>query len=141
VKILNSIVLPESCEEVNLELDSRNGTPETWSVSGSLVNICQQIALRRSDGSQLEFECESAVQYTWTDNSVPWEPNMSAEVEEEMKYNTTRICWRAKVARRKYMSHDLLDCLRVQDDQNVTIDRIISLQYSEGSGDSGSPSM
>lgn len=133
VDILKAVVLPDSCQEVNLELDSRDEVPETWPSLCSLADSCEQIAFRRSDGSYLGFHSDAALLYTWTGNGIRLRPDMSTKGEKDMTYNTTRMCWRTGVARREYMSHDQLDCLRLGHDQTVKSNRrLTSPRNKEG---------
>lgn len=111
---LTGLTLPASCQEVTLEMEWREDLLSDWDGIKGLARACQEIALARSDGSQLEFDREYALQYKWICCDEPQSPGYEDEEPDHLKgYHTIRLCWRAKVVRREYMSYDHLDCLRV----------------------------
>ena len=113
--------LPASCQEVMLELETREDSLDTWPRSLELARACQHIALSRNDGTKLPFDDKNSVQYKWIGGGQPRWGRVPAESRKnKMEYHTVRLCWRANVARREYMSYDHLDCLGLEGRAEVT---------------------
>lgn len=125
---LASIELPASCQEVNLEFEIREDVPEFRESLQHQAELCQKIGvtadctnnllsqqpagLRRIDGSALQFDATSSKRYTWIGSGqARWGTSALIREKETVKYRTVRLCWRARVPRRDYMSYDHLDCL------------------------------
>lgn len=56
-----------------------------------------------------------------------WGTSEDAVWKEKMRYHTTRLCWRARVPRREYMSYDFLDCLGVKGDRDGVVEKVKTL--------------
>lgn len=129
---LASIILPASCQEVNLEFEIREDVPEFRESLQQQAELCQQIGiatsendegqvniaqpagLKRSDGSVLHFDATYSKRYTWVGSGqARWGTSTLINEKETVKYCTIRLCWRARVPRRDYMSYDYLDCLNL----------------------------
>lgn len=111
----SEVVLPSSCREVTLELEAREDTMDCWPALCQEARICAGYALRTSSGEALTFDRDSARVYTWMGR-----PRCDASVQSRepsrMEHYTIRLCWRANVARREYMSRDRICCLRLSGD-------------------------
>lgn len=117
---LRSLVIPESCQEVNLEFETREDLVENWSTLQERASVCQQVTLKRSDSSVLEFDSKYALQYSWTGSGqARWSTSEITLAKSTMTYRTIRLCWRARVPRRDYMSYDHMNCLRVDGVEGV----------------------
>jgi len=113
---LASLVLPASCQEVNLEFETREDLLPDWPDMQEQIEACQALKLNKADGSVLEIDQRYAVRYAWRGSGhARWGTSETAVWKERMRYHTIRLCWRERVPRREYMSYDVLDCLRVQD--------------------------
>jgi hypothetical protein len=127
---LSTITLPQSCQEVNLEFEIREDVPEFRESLQQQAEICQKIGvvtgetldgqpavlqpagLVRSDGSVLQFDEVYSKRYTWVGSGqARWGTSALIKEKETVKYRTIRLCWRAKVPRREYMSYDHMNCL------------------------------
>lgn len=141
---LASIELPASCQEVNIEFEIREDVPEFRASLQYQAELCQKIGaadgeiadgqtkvtrfdrgrqpagLRRTDGSSLPFDATFSKQYTWIGSGqARWGTSALISEKETVKYRTTRLCWRARVPQRDYMSYDHLDCLNLGHCQEV----------------------
>jgi hypothetical protein len=111
-RTLPEILLPESCQEVALELETREDLLDRLAMLKDQAKVCRQPRLTRSDGAELGFDESLALQYTWTGSGqARWGPSAELPGKASMAYHTVRLCWRTNVARREYMSYDRLDCL------------------------------
>lgn len=115
---LANVQLPASCQEVNLELDTGDLMRDGSRIQ-DLIQDCQRIALNRSDGTQLCIDPRYAIHYKWHGTGKARWAFSGTLTMRKMLYHTTRLCWRAKVPRREYMSYDRLDCLRLDDCEDV----------------------
>jgi hypothetical protein len=112
---LSTLTLPSSCQEVILEFETREDLLPDWPDLSSQVSACKTLVLKRKDGSELGIDEKYCKKYVWKGSGqARWGTSEQARVEEEMSYHTERLCWRAKVPRREYMSYDFLDCLGVE---------------------------
>ncbi|UPX09956.1 uncharacterized protein EKO05_0000633 [Ascochyta rabiei] len=135
---LACVGLPVSCQEVNLELEIRKDVPEFRESLQQQANLCQKIGfvtgestqgqvhtaqpagLRRSDGSILPFDATNSKQYTWVGSGqARWGTSALIMEKETVKYRTIRLCWRARVPRREYMSYDYMNCLDLNNCEEV----------------------
>ncbi len=62
---LTGLRLPESCEEVNLELEMRQSPQHDSAKLLEYAKACRDISLERRNNSNLEFDDRYAVQYKW----------------------------------------------------------------------------
>ncbi|KAH6643846.1 hypothetical protein C7974DRAFT_371037 [Boeremia exigua] len=126
---LAAIELPASCQEVNVEFDFGGEVPESRQLqarlceklgfgSAELSNEQKSIAqpgdsrqsagLERTDGSRLSFDATHSKQYSWIGYKTrDWRS------EGNVEFRTIRLCWRARVPERGYMSYDHMDCLNL----------------------------
>jgi hypothetical protein len=65
VGTLRDMEVPESCEEVTLELETRHGQVMEWAMLMRYAEPCTGIELVRRDGRCLRFDKGSSVLYTW----------------------------------------------------------------------------
>ena len=142
---LAGIELPSSCQEVNLEFETREDVPEFIDSLREQIELCKKIGevsddrydertnptrvpnpqqltgLRKSDGSVLRLDFNYSKQFTWIGSGhARWGTSALIREKETVRYCTTRLCWRAPVPRRDYMSYDSLDCLGFTDCEQVT---------------------
>jgi hypothetical protein len=112
---LAALVLPETCREVVLELESREDLGERWEGMREQARKCCQLALRRSGGEALGFDEGCSVQYAWMGSGqARWGTSENSQAKKSMEYCTLRLCWWDGTARREYISYDHLDCLRLE---------------------------
>jgi hypothetical protein len=117
VETLAGLVLPSSCQEVNIEFETREDLLPDWPGLEAQIEACRALVLKRRDGSVLEGDNRFAVRYTWMGSGqARWGTSEDAIWREKMRYVTTRLCWRKRVNRREYMSYDFLNCLGVEGD-------------------------
>lgn len=141
---LAGIELPASCQEVNLEFETREDVPEFRESLQHQAELCQHIGaaagelavgqmsvaqlgrsqkpagLQRRDGSVLQFDTKYSKRYMWTGSGqARWGTSALIREKETVKYRTVRLCWRARVPRREYMSYDHLDCLDLSHCENI----------------------
>jgi hypothetical protein len=133
---LAGIELPTSCQEVNLEFETREDVPEFRESLQQQVELCQNIGvaaagdaeglhvqpagLRRNDGSILNFDASNSKRYTWIGSGqARWGTSALIREKETVKYRTIRLCWRANVPRREYMSYDYINCLDLTNCEEV----------------------
>jgi hypothetical protein len=108
---LEQIVLPCSCQEVTIEIESRQNLKSTFSRVWVQAIKCRALNLVRDDGT-LYFDTNLSCQYVWSGSGqVRW--GMDSKESQRLYYHTVRLCWRSGVARREYVSYDRLDCLRL----------------------------
>jgi hypothetical protein len=120
-----ALVLPASCQEVNLEFETREDLLPDWPGLEEQVGKCRGLGLRRADGMVLGIDEGFAVEYTWVGSGqARWGTSEDAVRRERMRYHTTRLCWRARVPRREYMSYDFLDCLGVEGDRDGVVEEV-----------------
>lgn len=113
---LASLVLPSSCQEVNLEFETREDSSPDWPHMQEQIAACRALSLKKADGTTLEIDQRYVVRYTWRGSGhARWGVDERAGGKEEMRYDTIRLCWRGRVPNREYMSFDLLDCLMVEE--------------------------
>ena len=127
---LAGIILPDSCQEVNLEFEAREDVPEFRESIQQQAKLCQKIrvmtarkltgqvpvsqavGLAKSDGSILQFDAKNSKRYTWVGSGqARWGTSALIREKETVKYHTIRLCWRARVPEREYMSYDCINCL------------------------------
>lgn len=115
------LVLPESCQEVNIEFEMREDLLENSAAVREQANACRNLVLQKEGGSVLEVDRKYAVEYSWIGSKRPrWSTSAGTwGAAVSLKYCTIRLCWRAKVPRREYMSYDRLDCLRLSGNADV----------------------
>ncbi|KAF3049531.1 hypothetical protein E8E11_010055 [Didymella keratinophila] len=139
---LAAIELPASCQEVNLEFEIREDVPEFRESLQQQVELCQKIGVRSApnalpgavqaegleqpaglkkvDGAILQFDTTYSKQYTWIGSGqARWGTSALIREKESVKYRTTRLCWRARVPRRDYMSYDHINCLDLTNCEEV----------------------
>lgn len=141
---LASIELPSSCQEVNIEFEIREDVPEFRESLQHQVGLCQKVGilacesadgqtevaqsgvgqqpagLKKTDGSTLQYDATHSKRYTWVGSGqARWGTSALIREKETVKYRTIRLCWRARVPRREYMSYDHLDCLDLIFCENV----------------------
>lgn len=129
---LAGIELPASCQEIDLELETREDAPEFRECLQRQAQLCQRIGLatpdnsaqlaglKRRDGSVLCFDAKSSRQYTWVGSGqARWGTSALIRDKETVKYSTVRVCWRAKVPRRQYASYDCMNCLDLTNCEDV----------------------
>jgi hypothetical protein len=116
-EVLGTVALPDSCNEVTIELEIQDGRPSDRSAwFREQVAKCRGLALVRSDGLELEFDNSLSLQYTWEGSDQWGTGNDSIDTGEKKStdHHTMRLCWRNRqVSRREYLSYDRLDCLRL----------------------------
>ncbi|KAJ4992495.1 hypothetical protein SVAN01_01878 [Stagonosporopsis vannaccii] len=142
---LATIDLPASCQEVNIEFEIREDVPEFRESLHHQAELCQKIGLaaadcadgqtnvtssiggqqpaglKRADGSTLRFDATYSKRYTWIGSGqARWGTSALIREKETVKYRTIRLCWRARIPRREYMSYDYLDCLNLSYCDEVT---------------------
>ncbi|KAF9695246.1 hypothetical protein EKO04_006719 [Ascochyta lentis] len=135
---LAGIELPVSCQEVNLEFEIREDVPEFRESLQQQADLCQKIGLvtgegaegqvyidqpaglKRRDGSILQFDAANSKRYTWVGSGqARWGTSALIREKETVKYRTIRLCWRARVPRREYMSYDCMNCLDLMNCESV----------------------
>jgi hypothetical protein len=106
---LAGIELPTSCQEVNLEFETREDVPEFRESLQQQVELCQNIGvaaagdaeglhvqpagLRRNDGSILNFDASNSKRYTWIGSGqARWGTSALIREKETVKYRTIRLC-------------------------------------------------
>jgi hypothetical protein len=123
-----SLVLPSSCQEVNLEFETREDLLPDWPGLEDQIEACRALRLQKEDGSVLEIDDRYGLKYTWMGSGqARWGTSEDAVWKEKMRYHTTRLCWRARVPRREYMSYDFLDCLGVEGDRDGVVEKVKTL--------------
>ena len=127
---LAGIILPESCQEVNLEFEVREDVPEFRKSIQQQAKLCQKIrvmttcglqgqvpvlqpaGLAKTNGSILQFDATNSRTYTWVGSGqARWGTSALIRERETVKYHTIRLCWRARVPEREYTSYDCINCL------------------------------
>ncbi|KAF2625080.1 hypothetical protein BU25DRAFT_412888 [Macroventuria anomochaeta] len=141
---LAGIELLASCQEVNLEFEIREDVPEFRESLQQQAELCQKIGvasgeaadghtniaqpggtqqpagLRRSDGSVLHLDVTNSKRYTWVGSGqARWGTSALIREKETVRYRTIRLCWRARVPRREYMSYDRMNCLDLTNCEEV----------------------
>lgn len=116
--ILAELQLPASCQEVNLEVGA---PPQSWRNMEQFIQHCRNLDLNSKDGKKLPFDPRHAIFYEWHDEGgAHWDPKGTTRpTEDTVHYLTARLCWRATVPRRDYMSYDHSDCLQLQDCSSI----------------------
>jgi hypothetical protein len=113
-KTLGQVVVPDSCQEVVVEIESREDLKTTWARIREQVEKCRGLSLSRDNGTGLHFDADLSCQYVWSGSGqARWGTSVDSRERESMYYHTVRLCWRSGVARREYVSNDRLDCLRL----------------------------
>jgi hypothetical protein len=119
-KKLSELVLPSSCREVMVELESQEVFLGHYPRICEEARVCAALALTRSDGEKLEFDGQLALRYTWLgvglsrlDGTDRWRE------ASNMQNQTIRLCWREKVPRREYVSYDRLCCMGIERSERV----------------------
>jgi hypothetical protein len=111
---LDRIVLPGSCHEVTIEIESREDLRTTFVRIREQVLKCRGLTLSRDNGTALQFDEDLSCQYVWSGSGqARWGTDVQTRESQSMSYHTVRLCWRSGVARREYVSYDRLDCLRL----------------------------
>jgi hypothetical protein len=111
---LVELVVPESCEEVMLELETRGGQVAGWDGLMEVANICKKTEIERRDGRELLYDEELSVEYSSKgkvendEARVRW--NLT-ERDVDVEHQTIRLCWRTGKRRREYLHYDPLDCM------------------------------
>lgn len=138
---LASIELPTSCQEVNLEFEIREDVPEFRESLQQQAELCQKIGvssdpgvhsgsvqsenpqpagLKKVDGTTLQFDASYSKRYMWIGSGqARWGTSALIREKETVRYRTIRLCWRARVPRRDYMSYDHLNCLDLAECEDV----------------------
>lgn len=112
---LGNAILPASCREVTLELETRQDLVAKWGELMEQAEKCREMGLTRRDGEKLVFDEKSAVQYTWEGSGqARWGTSVDARETKRIDYHTIRLCWRSGGSRREYTSYDRLDCLKLE---------------------------
>ncbi|KAL5389167.1 hypothetical protein DPSP01_002481 [Paraphaeosphaeria sporulosa] len=112
---LNEILFPDTCREVNLELEVLRKNPTHRRKLRAISDQFREIHLTRRDGSKIELDETYSMEYTWegkTWQPGDWEHGHGGYVSAT--YHTIRLCWRAREPEREYMHYDYWDCLRSQ---------------------------
>ena len=117
--ILSGLTLPASCEEVNLELERMEDFLHTWPGLLEVVRACRKVTLARRNNTRLEFDENFAPHYKWVGSAYDQWDDCEEEEKRVTTYHTFRLCWRARIPRREYMSYDHLDCLSLDDRPEV----------------------
>ncbi|KAH7410418.1 hypothetical protein DE146DRAFT_354562 [Phaeosphaeria sp. MPI-PUGE-AT-0046c] len=124
-KTLGKVMLPSSCREVTLEMETRQDLVERWSELMEQAEKCRELELVRRDGENLVFDEKLAIQYTWVGSGqARWGPGVDARED----YKAIRLCWRIGGSRREYTSHDRLDCLGLEGCPEVR--KVMPLQWA-----------
>jgi hypothetical protein len=128
---LAGIELPTSCQEVNLEFEIREDVPEFRESLQQQAELCQKIGvadvqlnlvesegsqphagLKKADGTVLQLDVSFSKIYTWIGSGqARWGTSALIREKETVQYRTIRLCWRARIPRRDYMSYDHMNCL------------------------------
>jgi hypothetical protein len=136
---LAGIELPASCQEVNLEFEIREDVPEFQESLQQQAELCQKIGvpnvqsnpiepegpqppagLKKVDGTILQFDVSYSKLYTWIGSGqARWGTSALIREKETVKYCTSRLCWRARVPRRDYISYDHMNCLDLTNCEEV----------------------
>lgn len=139
---LAGIELPASCQEINLEFEIREDVPEFRESLQQQAELCQRIGvspdaigqpssvqpdslqqpagLKKVDGTTLQFDASYSKRYTWIGSGqARWGTSALIREKETVRYRTIRLCWRARVPRRDYMSYDHMDCLNLTECEAV----------------------
>ncbi|KAI8939211.1 hypothetical protein NX059_005041 [Plenodomus lindquistii] len=117
---LESLVIPATCQEVNLEVETREDLLNNWTSQQEQMEACRQISLKRSDGSFLRIDDRFALEYSWDGSGqARWSTSENTSSKSSMNYRAVRLCWRARVPRRDYMGYDHNDCMDVTNDPKV----------------------
>jgi hypothetical protein len=96
-EVLVELVVPEGCEEVMLELETRGGQVAGWGGLMEVANVCKEIGIERRVGRGLLYDEELSVEYSWRgrvendEARVRW--NLT-ERDVDVEYRTIRLCWR-----------------------------------------------
>jgi len=113
--VMSGIVLPASCREVTLELETREDLLGYWEGLLEQAELCKRLALEKADGEKLAFDEKLSLMYTWTGSGqARWGSSGDAMETESMEYRTIRLVWRVRGARREYVSYDELECLQLE---------------------------
>lgn len=127
---LAKVVLPASCREVTLEMETRQDLIGRWREMLEQARKCREMVLMRKDGEKLVFDEDEAVQYVWVGSGqARWGTSADARETARSNYLTMRLCWRFGGSRREYTSYDRLDCLRLEGCPEVK--RIMPLQWGD----------
>lgn len=127
---LGKVVLPASCREVTLEMETRQDLVGQWGELMEQARKCREMGLMRRDGETLVFDEKLAVQYTWVGSGqARWGTSVDAREMRRIDYHTIRLCWRIGGSRREYTSYDRLDCLRLEGCTEVK--KIIPLRWED----------
>ncbi|OAK94714.1 hypothetical protein IQ06DRAFT_298212 [Phaeosphaeriaceae sp. SRC1lsM3a] len=125
---LENVVLPASCREVTLEMETRQDLGGRWGELMEQAVKCRTLDLVRRDGEKLVFDDKLAVHYTWVGSGqARWGTSVDAREMRRIDYHTVRLCWRTGGSRRDYTSYDRLDCLRLEGCPEVK--KIMPLQW------------
>lgn len=123
-RTLESLIIPASCQEVTLDVEACNDPSSIWNSQAEQISSCRQIALKKSDGSVLHSDPKYAFDYfSYRSRQLPRHTAEAAWLSPDKMYTTARLCWRASVPRRDYMSYDYLDCLDVVAEARVGQDK------------------
>jgi hypothetical protein len=114
IETFRGLEVPESCEEVMLELETRVGQVCRWEELVEVAKVCKDIEIKRRDARRLPFDEELSVEYSWkgrVENDEARERWDLVEGDVDVEHRTMRMCWRTRRRRREYLRHDLLDCM------------------------------
>jgi hypothetical protein len=107
---IQALVLPASCEELNLEFQYLWDRP-TPLLYQMVTELCTGIRIRRADSTFLDPEPSSPVEYRWNRLCKPPESRGTVRC-------VRRIQWRSQVSQKEYMRYDQVDCL---DSKQMTV--------------------
>ncbi|KAF1930327.1 uncharacterized protein M421DRAFT_418642 [Didymella exigua CBS 183.55] len=139
---LAGIELPASCQEANLEFEIREDVPEFWESLQQQAELCQKIGipcssevqsgsstlesipqpagLKKNDRTVLRFDESYSKRYAWVGSGqARWGTSALIREKETVRYRTIRLCWRARVPRRDYMSYDHMNCMDLTNCEEV----------------------
>lgn len=128
---LAEVVLPTSCCEVTLEMETREELGGWWEEFLEQAKKCRALDLVRKDGEKLVFDEDVAVQYMWLGiGQERFGAILDAEGNWRSDYLTMRLCWRVRGSRREYTSCDRLDCLSLEGCTDIK--KIMPLRWEDG---------
>lgn len=112
---LPKLVLPESCREVTVEMETRKDSMLHWDCMVAQIEILRKIGLAKRDGESLSFDEESSCLYTWkgTPRNRGKRGDDTMYDKKMVEYRTIRLVWRLDGASREFISHDVLGCLEL----------------------------
>ncbi|KAF2007774.1 hypothetical protein P154DRAFT_516584 [Amniculicola lignicola CBS 123094] len=112
---IKRIILPQSCQEFTVEIDTQEDFTRQIVWLRSLANNLMQIDMNKRDGTKLRFHKEDTAEFRWTGMDYtarrPSFIHTEGTMPELVKYWLLRLCWRSGVPKREYESYDRVHCL------------------------------